>query len=116
MSLVPYKSNVEKWKKIFGGVSTTSLTTNPVATVARAGAILKRQNGIKGGAAKKVVRRSKATRVTASRGRPRKPVKRKPNKTRVKRKTVKKSVKKTVKKKIPAPRRKTKKVCFDLLS
>ena len=55
MTLVPVKSSVEEWKKYFqsnvGGFS--ELTTNPLATVARAAATLKRQRGIKGGGPRK---------------------------------------------------------------
>ena len=64
MSLRPYKSDVEMWKRYFGG--TSSLTTNPVATVARASKLLKRHHNIKGGAQKKSVSRKRTSKGATS--------------------------------------------------
>ena len=51
MTLIPYKYDVDEWKRMLGG--------NPVATVARAAATLKRQQGIKGGRQKPKPRQGK---------------------------------------------------------
>ena len=73
MSLTPVKSNVDQWKKYFNVGGFSSLTTKPVATVARAAATLKRQNGIKGGGSKKSTSRNRSSKPNTSKKR--KPVK-----------------------------------------
>ena len=64
MSLRPYKPDVEMWKRYFGG--TSALTTNPVATVAMASSLLKKQRNIKGGAPKKSVSQKKTSKGATS--------------------------------------------------
>jgi len=115
MSLRPYQPDVAMWKRYFAGAS--ALTTNPVATVARAASLLKRQSNIKGGAQKKSVTRKQTTKQSTSKVAPRK-TKRSTNKrksTTVK-KPRKNPTKKTTKSKNKKQPKVRKIVCCDSLS
>ena len=115
MSLRPYQPNVEMWKRYFAGAS--AQTTNPVATVARAASLLKRQSNIKGGAQKKSVSRKKNSKQSTSKVAPRK-TKRSTNKknTATAKKPRKNPTKKTTKSKNKKQPKVRKIVCCDTLS